>query len=260
MLNEVDRMVEVAEKAVETIPEVYDDALKPAAQESGKTIALIPRTINAALVPLRKWIPEQEYSLAETEKILAKKLEHVGEEKIVTPNAYVAVPAIQAISYSMDSEELRNLYANLLAKAMNIDTKECVHPAFVELIKQMSPIDAIMIKGIYEKTVTPLIDLCIEYEEGGMNHYRYNISWITILSYDQICVSLNNLERLGLIEIPYGEYYSEDKNYNVIRETTEYKRIEDELRNKYNGKVHENKKYIKHNSLGKSFYEVCIKE
>ena len=93
-----------------------------------------------------------------------------------------------------------------------------------------------------------------------MNHYRYNISWITILSYDQICVSLNNLERLGLIEIPYGEYYSEDKNYNVIRETTEYKRIEDELRNKYNGKVHENKKYIKHNSLGKSFYEVCIKE
>ena len=87
MLNEVDRMVEVAEKAVETIPEVYDDALKPAAQESGKTIALIPRTINAALVPLRKWIAEQEYSLAETEKILAKKLEHVGEEKIVTPNA-----------------------------------------------------------------------------------------------------------------------------------------------------------------------------
>lgn len=164
MLNEVDRMVEVAEKAVETIPEVYDDALKPAAQESGKTIALIPRTINAALVPLRKWIAEQEYSLAETEKILAKKLEHVGEEKIVTPNAYVAVPAIQAISYSMDSEELRNLYANLLAKAMNIDTKECVHPAFVELIKQMSPIDAIMIKGIYEKTVTPLIDLCIEYD------------------------------------------------------------------------------------------------
>ena len=46
----------------------------------------------------------------------------------------------------------------------------------------------------------------------------------------------------------------------MIRETTEYKRIEDELRNKYNGKVHENKKYIKHNSLGKSFYEVCIKE
>ena len=32
-------------KAVETVPDIYDDALKPAAQESGKTLALIPRAI-----------------------------------------------------------------------------------------------------------------------------------------------------------------------------------------------------------------------
>lgn len=54
----------------------------------------------------------------------------------MTPEAYVAVPALQAISYSMNSEELRNMYANLLAKAIDIDEKDKVHPAFVELIKQ----------------------------------------------------------------------------------------------------------------------------
>ncbi len=60
-------------KAIETVPDLYDDAFKSATQESGKTLALIPRVINAALVPLRQWIAEREYKLAETEKLLAKK-------------------------------------------------------------------------------------------------------------------------------------------------------------------------------------------
>lgn len=48
----------------------------------------------------------------------------------------------------MDSEELRNMYANLLAKAMNVDEKDKVHPAFVELIKQMAPREALILDGI----------------------------------------------------------------------------------------------------------------
>lgn len=128
MLEGADKFLDAAGKAIETVPDLYEDSLKPTVQESGKILSIIPRTINAALVPLRKWIANKEYSLAETEKLLEKKLEHVAEDKIVTPEAYVAVPAIQAISYSMDNEELRNLYANLLAKSMNVDTKSQVLP------------------------------------------------------------------------------------------------------------------------------------
>lgn len=69
--------------------------------------------------------------MAETEKLLEQKLKNIDEEKIVSPESYVAVPAIQAISYSMNSDELRNLYANLLAKAMVTPTKDAVHPSFV---------------------------------------------------------------------------------------------------------------------------------
>ena len=77
-----DELVEVIDKAVEKIPTVYD-VLKQAAQKSGKIFALLPRTINAALIPLRKWISEKEYNHAETEKILAEKLEKAGEEKLL---------------------------------------------------------------------------------------------------------------------------------------------------------------------------------
>ena len=104
----VNKLLEGTGEAIKTVPELYDDGLKPAVQESGKTLSLLPKTINAALVPLRKWIAEREYSLAETEKLLEIKLRNIDYNKIVTPEAYVAVPALQAISYSMDSEELRN--------------------------------------------------------------------------------------------------------------------------------------------------------
>lgn len=81
MEKKVDDILDAAGKVVETVPELYEDVFKPTAQESGKTLALIPRTINAALVPVRKWIAEKEYSLAETEKLLEQKLQNVGEEK-----------------------------------------------------------------------------------------------------------------------------------------------------------------------------------
>lgn len=258
MLDGVDKLLDATGKAIETVPEIYNDALKPTIQESGKTLSVIPRAINAALVPIRKWIAQQEYSLAETQKLLEQKLENVGQEKITTPNAYVAVPAIQAISYSMDSSELRNLYANLLAKAMNTDTKELVHPSFVEIIKQMSPLDATIFKIIYESELTPVIDLSLKMERGGINFGRYNITWIASYAYDEICISIDNLTRLGLIEIPYGDYYSEDNNYNQVRATTSYKLHKEELESMYKGSLHEEKKYVKKTSLAELFYKICI--
>ena len=213
MLEGADKLLDATGKAIETVPDLYDDSFKPTVQETGKVLSLIPRTINAALVPLRKWIANKEYSLAETEKLLEKKLEHVGEDKIVTPEAYVAVPAIQAISYSMDNEELRNLYANLLAKSMNTDTKDFVHPSYVEIIKQMSPLDALVLKDIYDSIITPVIDLYVRNQEGGEFGHKFNITWMTFASYDSICVSLDNLIRLGLIEISNNHSYKEDVTY-----------------------------------------------
>lgn len=173
MPDELDKLTDAIGDTLKTAPTLYEDALQPATQEFGEILALIPRTIKAALLPLRQWITEREYKLAETEKLLAKKLEHVSENKIVTPEAYVAVPAIQAISYSMNSKELRNLYANLLAKAMNSDTKDLVHPSFVEIIKQMSPIDALVLKEIASSKSFPLVNLSvIQYDSADFSSMK----------------------------------------------------------------------------------------
>lgn len=159
---------------------VYDDGLHPAVQEIGKTLALLPQAVNAALAPLQIWIVNKEYNVEETKKLLEQKLSRVGAEHIVTPDAYVAVPAMQAISYSMDSKELRNLYANLLARSMVDTEKDKVHPAFVEIIKQLTPDEARLIKLFVSHGTFPLIDIKRFWDKSG--HFVSNLRNFTTIA------------------------------------------------------------------------------
>lgn len=259
MLEGVDKLAGSVGKTIETVPDIYDDALKPTTQESGKILALIPRAINAALVPLRQWIANKEYNLAETEKLLAQKLEHVNEDKIVTPEPYVAVPAIQAISYSMNSEELRNLYANLLAKAMNADTKEAVHPSFVEIIKQLSPVDSLVFKTIMERTANPLIDLIYENDKYESYIISTNISDINVSSEEIVSISIDNLIRQSLISIPDDSFYTNEHAYDSIINSEYYKAQQIAHPNTLDGfRFAPQKRIINKTNLGAAFYKICV--
>ena len=99
----------IKEVSKEIAKDVYDDTGKPVLKPTGEIVGLIPRTIKAALLPLEKWIVGREYNLKETQRLLEEKLKNVRLEDIETPEAYIAVPALQSISYCMDSEELRNM-------------------------------------------------------------------------------------------------------------------------------------------------------
>ena len=247
---------------LKTAPTLYEDALQPTIQEVGKFAARIPRAINAAFSGLDKWILNKEYAINETKKLLEKKLENVDPNKIVEPETYVAVPAIQAISYSMNSEELRNLYANLLAKAMNSDTKDLVHPSFVEIIKQMSPIDALIFSKIITSNIRPLISIKINTTNGGERIFAENCSWITNVSLERCRTSIDNLTRLGLIEIPFGESYTEKRNYDYIKSNPLFNHAKTECMNYLldGESISYNEKYIKINEFSKLFYNVCIKD
>lgn len=258
-------MLDVNEKIVDEtlnlVPDIYKDGAKPVVKETGKTLSLIPQTINAALVPLRKWIAGREYSLKETEALLARKLEKVKSENIVEPEAYIAVPALQAISYSMNNEVLRNMYANLLANSMNVKTKDSVHPSFVDIIKQMSPNDAKIYKEIYTAPIKPVVDLSISINnESGQNEHLYNITWISTFDYEIVSICISNLIRMGLIDIDSGVSYVNDQNYNIVRNNPKYKEYEQKYRNISNIKICEDKHFINVTALGELFYNICVKD
>lgn len=258
----LDKLAGAIGDTLKTAPTLYEDALQPTVQEVGKFVARIPRAINAAFSGLDRWILNKEYAIDETKKLLAQKLADVDPEKIVEPEPYVAVPAIQAISYSMNSEELRNLYANLLAKAMNSDTKNMVHPSFVEMIKQMSPTDALIFSHIITAPIRPLITIkIVSPNDGGERIFVENCSWINTISLAKCRTSFDNLSRLGLIQIPFIESYTLKENYNIVKENPLFIHADTECKNNLleGESILYQENYIKINELSKLFYEVCIK-
>jgi abortive infection alpha-like protein len=249
-------------KAIETVPKLYDDALQPAMQETGKLLARIPHAINAALSVCDQWILNREYNVDATKKLLAQKLKDVPVEKIISPEPYVAVPALQAISYSMNNEELRNLYANLLSKAMNIDTKESVHPCFVDIIKQMSPLDAKVIQSIMSREVAPIIHINIKVNKSGGNiPLVNNISWMNFAPYKMISVSINNLYRLGLIDLPSEISYSTKSNYDCIKNNPQFLSLVETNKLQIDNEKHSielKEAVINQTDLGILFNQICI--
>lgn len=261
----LDNFIGAVGDALKTAPTFYEDALKPTVQGTGKILALIPQTIDAALLPLRQWNIEREYKFAETKKLLEHKLENVNPEKIVTPEPYVAVPAIQAISYSMNSEELRNLYANLLAKAMNSDTKDEIHPSFIEIIKQMSPIDSLVFKTIMQRESNPIIDLVYNKYESDFpivvesRTILENVTDMNIASVETICISIENLIKQRLISIPEDKFYTDDTIYDNILKSQFYIIKQQSCPITPDGFVFShNKKVIVKTHLGNSFYKTCV--
>ncbi|MCR2051052.1 DUF4393 domain-containing protein [Acetatifactor muris] len=272
MSDGIDKLTDAIGDTLKTAPTLYEDALQPTVQEVGKFVSRIPRAINAAFSGLDRWILNKEYAIDETKKLLEKKLENVDPDKIVEPEAYVAVPAIQAISYSMNSEALRNLYANLLAKAMNSDTKDQVHPSFVEIIKQMSPTDTRVYEEIaINKSFQVANIYCCKYQnkqdlskftsplETPIEKLGFEgVTHITYFSPNMVKISIDNLLRLRLIQERFrldtsiGEQLKTSPTYtNMVTQLKKY--LVDS-----SWKYEENSYYLNLTDYGKSFRNICL--
>lgn len=230
MGNGVDKFLEAPGKAIETAHTLYEDAAQESVKEVGKFIARPLKAINAAFSGVDCWIEKRNYAIEETKAILAEKLKHIDASKIVPPEPYVAIPALEGISCSMDNKELRELYANLLAKSINVDRKDLVHPCLVEIIKQLSPLDAQIIKQLKLNS-----NNCILTFEYGLrtslgNETLYlSESYIPIIKHcmllpgmnvssKAIQISIDNLIRLGLVTVEYGKSINGDNEYENIKE------------------------------------------
>lgn len=254
----------------EMVKDVYGDAVKPAAQEIGKAlvepikgVTRIGRLLNAICSPIDIWILNKEHSVKETAKLLEKKLEEIPDEKIVTPPNYVFIPALQAISISIDNEVLRDMYANLLAKSVYAETSAQAHPAYVDIIRQMDPIDAIIFKKIVNnQNSLPTKEFCVIDRKNNLT-IQNNYFLTNIVTYDVsvVSASLGNLIRLGLVTKEEGALYDQtlyvdiDKNIKVC-EFCESEKIR--LINDPENQI----MLFKNNSLfltafGETFYNVC---
>jgi hypothetical protein len=182
-------------------------ALGPAADEFGQEIAPVGKEAGVVAVKVGRlllgMVDGTVYGIEQVgtwlRDAVTKRLAVVSVKRITKPNPRIAVPAVQALVYSMHDEVVREMYANLLAADMNQDMKASAHPAFVDLIKEMTSREAKILRYLERKP-----------------HYEYRVhhpqqdKWVDLAEFvqkgvegtiEECAIGLSNLQRLGLIEV-----------------------------------------------------------
>ena len=75
------------------------------------------------------------------------KIEIIPDENIIEVVPEIGCEILQKIPMT-SSEELRNLYLELLYKASNSETVNLIHPGFIQIISEMTPGEAKIIMPI----------------------------------------------------------------------------------------------------------------
>lgn len=195
-------------------------------------------------------------------KDIVTEVSNIPIDQIQEPKLSVLGPALEASKYYIDDEELRSLFAKLIAASMDNSKNEVLQPAFVEIIKQMSPIDAKNLINLYDikDKQNPIVSIILEskdsknYKEVFDHFYIENIGNI---SHVRVASSLLNLKRLGLIEINYGVFLSDENRYLSY----ENHPIINQFKNEYNDDLHSiklKKGLIKITNFGMDFCKICI--
>lgn len=203
---DTNEVVDVAKEAITAVAkDAYSDGGRPVVKPTGELLGLLPRAIRVALMPVEKWILQREYNIESIRRLLEEKLKNVSPESIQSPEAHIAVPALQYISYCMDNEELRDMYANLLANSMNRVVKNGVHPGFVEIIKQLCPDEAKILRYISINGSIPTVTFRRENERRAGIDIIKNFSTVGELAQCEVSTPskmnryFDNLIRLGLL-------------------------------------------------------------
>lgn len=198
-----------------------------------------------------------EINLQKFEKELTNKILEIPKENVQEPKESIIGPALEASKYYFDEEEIRELFANLIASSMDSTYNGLVQHSFVEIIKQLSPYDAKLFScfDFREPYITR-----VYVDKNKMHHYEGYVDKLFIdddfPDYYLNQISLENLIRLGLIKIEEGTSLN---NTSLYEKYESLGNLCSELKLVY-GQYNCIKKYLEITALGKVFKEVCIKD
>lgn len=242
---------------------IYEDAVQPFAKETGKALGTIGKAVNVALAPISLvvWGYDQMQNFLENR--VAEKLEKVPEDRIITPPPNVAGPAIEALKFTGNDETLQDMFANLIANSLDSKTVLEAHPAFVDIIKSLSPDEGLILKAFASAHQFPMVDVKLKSKKDrGFQVLHRNFSRIgTIANCKHQALTsnyLDNLCRLGILEIPSGRKINDPKAYEAITNDPGMVQLKKQLDGNETHSIDFEQKFILVTGIGRQFINACI--
>ena len=182
----------------------------------------------------------------------------IPPENVQEPPLKILGPALEASKYYIEEEELRSMFAKILASSFDDRKNSIIHPSFVEIIKQLDITDARILQTLKVHNYAtgspiPCMKAVINSDNGSKTIFPIIYFIDGSERVDELAPSLTNLERLGLLKIEDDRYSANDSKYDFIR-TNSF--IQYMLEN--HPEISLEKMCFSITPLGKNFLEVCL--
>ncbi|MDA1545817.1 DUF4393 domain-containing protein [Bacillus cereus group sp. TH253LC] len=202
---------------------------------------------------------KHQHSLEEYKNSIAKKIISIEDNDLQEPQMSVVGPALEASKYYIEEENLREMFANIIAASMDKNKSPNVHHAFVEIIKQLSPEDARNILLFKKESNYPIVSFVNILHSGGHHVINTNVFYghnSDIIHGNENASSITNISRLGLVSISYDEHYTTPIKHDIYRNSTYFKLLESA--HNPNGRIGLIEGIVSLTPLGQNFIKICL--
>lgn len=174
---------------------IYEDAGSPAIRELGGVAADLIKTMRLFTAPLQLAAVAQDRF-----KIwLDEARSRVPVEKQVEAPSNVSGPALRAMLFMEEKNPMAEMFVNLLSQAINKDAQQKVHPAFVNILEQICPDEALLLHKLQEKGLLGANGLTEVRGQEAIEKSLTTFPQDEFIDPDSICMYFDHLEALCLV-------------------------------------------------------------
>lgn len=220
---------------------------------------------NVVLYPVKKANLTFRYKLESFEDDLKEKIKCIPEEHLQVPPTMIAGPTLEALRYAYDEDKLREMYENLLASAMDKRIVSNAHPAFVDAVKQMTPIEARIIEIIAQNSDSlKCAEITFDIKNSTTHYGKAMPEYFVEELYELgdpfiISSSITNLVRLGIVRVTIlgltGQNYDSFRSHPYVLAR---KALFETFGREFQVNISEHALML--NDYGKQFAKICLKK
>ncbi|WP_270595887.1 DUF4393 domain-containing protein [Anaerococcus vaginalis] len=246
------------------VNKLADDTLSPVAKRiSGTIISLWDLTFGRIDDFNKKYQLKKDKELKDYKEQLENEINQIDPDNLKEPDLSIIGPALESSKYYFEEEQLRSMFAKLVASSMDKSKSSKVRTSFTNIIQQLNKVDALNLLSFDYKSRKPIARTEIGYNSYKfINDKRYQYIFFSNRSIepmsDVMSASIDNLQRLGLVEVSFDRYFSDDSIYNKFQDS-EYIFSYTSMKPKFGDGVFKIEKGVIYlTNLGAQFIDICL--
>ncbi|MUK51501.1 Abi-alpha family protein [Aliivibrio fischeri] len=151
----MNELLDAVKSAPKVIEKAYSDGVSDTLQEASKIGVDAVKTIRLALFPMQFTAMAQD----RLSRYISRAMMAVPEDDRISPPESLILPIADRLKYQEEENPLTDVYLNLLSRAMDKERIGEAHPAFINIINQLSPDEVLLLNQIGKKEYFLLIKL-----------------------------------------------------------------------------------------------------